>query len=101
MVYKLVFRIRRIYFDQIVARTKHNEVRKKSKFWDVRVENATDALLTGERVEGVFISGMKVHRTEIDSIMECPSAKDALGREPSEQGKSDCGDGEVYSFHIK
>lgn len=100
---KLPFRIRRVYFDRIVAGTKHAEVRKASIYWQRLVASALREMEThpGEKpVEAVFVCGNKVHRRQLVDITEHNTAKAALGRTPSLQGKRDLGDGPVYKFHL-
>lgn len=77
------FRIRRIYYDQIVAGTKTVELRKYSEFWQKRLLETSDP----PRI-AVFVCGKAVHRREISGIrIDEPEA--VLGRPLSEQGKRD------------
>lgn len=80
---KVSFRIRRIYYDQIVAGTKREELRKDSKFWRKRLIK-TD---TPPKI-AVFVCGADVHRREISKI-RIDTPENVLGRELSEQGKKD------------
>jgi hypothetical protein len=100
MVYKLSFRIRKIYFDQIVAGTKTQEVRRSNHFWDIRATRAHAELEYGRQVIAVFVCGTEVHRREVLHVEQLVSAEVALGRPPSEQGREDLGDGSVYVFHL-
>lgn len=96
--YRLSFRIRRTYFDQIVAGTKRSEIRRDSPFWHRRADKAFNILLHGGGVVAVFVCGPLVHRRALAGIREWPTAKEALGRAPSEQGLADIGDGPVLEF---
>lgn len=100
MVYKLSFRIRKIYFDQIVAGTKTQEVRRTSHFWSIRANRAHDELEHDRQVLAVFVCGAAVHRREVLHVEELVNAEAALGRPPSEQGQADLGGGAVYAFHL-
>lgn len=82
MAKTISLRIRRVYYDQIVARTKKVELRAYSKHW-------RKLLLEGDTPEiAVFVCGVDVHRREITSITVGDPAV-ILGRPLSEQGKSD------------
>ena len=83
MAYKLSFRIRRCYFDQIVAGTKDREVRARKMFWTVRAIEARDHLVSNYKVVAVFLCGKDVHRRYVTAVLEYPTAKMALGRDPS------------------
>lgn len=77
-------RIRKIYFDQIVAGTKKVELRRASKFWRKRLFSTKPDI-------AVFICGKKVHRRGIEKVeivywYEIPLI---LGRAISEQGQKD------------
>lgn len=100
MTYKLSFRIRKIYYDQIVAGTKTVEVRRNTPFWKTRVGRALGELLNGDPVVCVFICGKEVHRRCLERIWYYDIAAEALGRPPSEQGLKDVGEGLVFGFHL-
>lgn len=86
------FRIRRVWFDAIVAGTKTVEVRKHSDYWaDVKARGPSVA---------VFVCGKDVHRRRITAITPYPTAAAALGRPPSAQGVKDIGTGAVLGFHL-
>lgn len=89
---RVSFRIRKTYFDAIVAGEKVVEVRKMSPYW-VAVAGRAPRI-------AVFVCGSKVHRRRITGISVYPTAAEALGREPSEQGRADLGTGPVYAFHL-
>jgi hypothetical protein len=85
MAKNISLRIRKIYFDQIVAGTKKVELRQHTEFWRKR-------LLEGPKPEiAVFICGDQIHRRWIRSISE-GNPEEILGRPLSEQGKADVGD---------
>ena len=48
----------------------------------------------------VFVCGKLVHRRELVKIGLFWSAEDALGRQPSDQGRQDLGDGLVIGFGL-
>lgn len=98
---KLAFRIRRVYFDQIVNGTKRTEVRKMSTYWKRMVAAALREMERQQPVEAVFVCGKDVHRSKIVDITEHKNARAALGRRPSWQGSRDLGTGPVYSFHLE
>jgi len=100
MVYTLVFRIRKIYFDQIMAGTKTREVRASKRFWYIRALKANHDLLEGKEVRAVFLCGKLRHTRRLERVRCFETAKEALGREPSEQGKKDIGEGPVYGFDL-
>jgi hypothetical protein len=100
MVYRLSFRIRKIYYDQIVAGTKTAEFRKASPFWVVRAGHAMEALENGELVTATFVCAKEVHRRKVVRTNSYKNARDALGREPSDQGRQDLGIGYILGFHL-
>jgi hypothetical protein len=100
MTYKLSFRIRKIYFDQIVAGVKTVEFRAVKPFWNRRVLKASLEIRYCRRVIAVFLCGSAIHRREVVTVKYYPNSVAALGREPSEQGKADLGDGPVIGFHL-
>jgi len=77
------FRIRRIYYDQIVAGTKREELRKDCDFWRRRLINTDSPPDTA-----VFVCGKDVHRREITGV-RIDQPEKVLGRPLSEQGKRD------------
>lgn len=121
---KVVFRIRRIYFDQIVAGTKTSEFRADKPYWRKVILRVMSDLSEGTRKWilskgakfsdpndrfffgfsygaqpiGIFICGKSVHRRYIRAILSHQSARLGLGREPSEQGRKDLGEGAVWEF---
>lgn len=97
---KLPFRIRRVYFDRIVAGTKTSEVRKASIYWQRLVAHAITELHSGHEVEAVFVCGNRTHRRQVTNITGYKNARAALGRRPSQQGRLDLGHGPVYKFHL-
>jgi len=100
LTYHLSFRIRKIYFDQIVAGAKTTEFRKASPFWVHKVARTKEALEKGETVIGVFLCGKEVHRRAVIGTSMYENAQEALGRDPSFQGAIDLGPGYVFGFHL-
>lgn len=68
---KVVFRIKRQYFDAIIAGTKTVELRKFNYFWAKRLRYATEA---------IFICGKDVHKRKINNVVLC-DPEIALGRQ--------------------
>jgi hypothetical protein len=106
---KLVFRIRKRYFDQIVAGTKTVEYRRDIPFWRTRVfnipfqkvslQNDVSGLFSNfvpsVEVTAVFLCGKRSHRrqiTHIDKII----TPDYF----SEQGKKDVNTPACFAFHL-
>ena len=79
---RVSFRIRRIYYDQIVEGTKTFELRQYSDYWR--------KILLGNNPPdvAVFVCGKDVHRRWIRNI-SLGFPEEILGRELSEQGKKD------------
>lgn len=97
--YRVLFTVRRQYFDQIVAGTKDREVRRLSKRWATVDGRVRAALRAGEPAPvAVFLCGRRVHRRLIYGSEIHVNAVAALGRAPSEQGRADLGDGPVIAF---
>lgn len=103
----LTFRVRRIYFDQIVMGRKRDEVRASKLFWDVRVRNIarrfslpfpSGITFPFKTIQGLFLCGSSQIRYWLRGVEYHPSASSALGREPSESGKRDLGGGYVWKF---
>ena len=78
---KVSFRIRKIYFDQIIAGTKPFELRSYTPFWIKR-------LLWDPPDIAVFVCGPKTHQRWIKKI-KVGKPVEFLGRELSKQGKQD------------
>lgn len=76
------FRIRRQYFDQIVAGTKTEEIRTDKLYWrKILLSNNPPKV-------AVFVCGKEVHRRHITTIyLEDPEK--VLGRPLSQQGQQD------------
>ena len=109
MKYVLSFRVRRVYFDDILIGKKKDEIRKRSPFWNKRVEFVANLIdmpypsgicFPPKKVLGVFLCGKDVSRFWLRGVELHPNAESALHREPSEQGKKDLGSGEVWRFLI-
>ncbi len=56
-IYKIPFRIRKEFFERVLAGTKNYEVRNASEFWDVRMIAARKHLEQGGTVKAVLTSG--------------------------------------------
>ena len=98
--YRVLFPVRRQYFDQIVAGTKDREVRRLTKRWATVGKNVRENLLVGVPPVAVFLCGRRVHRRLICGSEIHVDAVAALGRKPSEQGRADLGDGQVVAFYL-
>lgn len=96
--YRLSFRIRRIYFDQIARGDKINEIRRCCEFWDTRVHKANLVLMANGTVTAVLVCGKDKMTKPVKRISQHQDAFEALGREPSDQGAKDLGVGKVWAF---
>lgn len=122
----VVFRIRRCYFDQIVQGEKTSEFRADKEYWRKTVIRLVGELPEGTKrwihdngakfsdpndhfffvfddykePIAVFICGKDVHRRYLIGIRSHNSAKEGLGREPSDQGRKDLGEGAVWEFKL-
>ncbi len=116
---KVLFRVRRAYFDAIRDGTKTREVRRASDSWlktvarmcgfpgDAwklfrdRVGPGFVVRFEGEaRPIGVFLCGRDVFRRRILGVQFFAWAEEALGRYPSPQGLLDIGAGPVLGFDL-
>jgi hypothetical protein len=106
MTAKLVFRIRKRYYDQIVVGTKTVEYRRDIAFWQVRIANIFSkeaiqgnfqltAALSGCEIEAVFICGKRKHVRVCLGIERIPTP-DYF----SEQGKKDVNTPTCLAFHL-
>jgi len=86
MLKKVVFRIRKQYFDQIVKGTKKVEYRKFSKSWQKKLENAKVA---------VFICGKKVHRRIVERVEHIQTPLNF-----SAQGKKDVPTASCFAVYL-
>ncbi len=100
MTFNLNFRVRREYFDQILQGVKDKELRRITPYWEGRVKAAKKAKAKGQSLVGIFLCGKDVHRRHISDIVIELSARVALGRELSERGRQDVGDGPVFAFKL-
>lgn len=100
---KVSFRIRRIYFDQIVRGEKTIEFRRWCPYW-FRVAFRVGVCFNSEPpvpVVAVFVCGKNVHRRRlVRKPTYYADAQAALGRAPSVQGAKDLGTGQVIGFHL-
>lgn len=94
------FTVRRPYFDAIVAGTKTREVRALTEFWKTNTARIIESIARFGWAEAVFLCGRDVHRRQIVGVGWCEDAKEALGREPSEQGRKDLGFGPVVYYDL-
>jgi hypothetical protein len=103
---KFVFRIRKRYYDLIVAGTKKIEYRRDIPFWQTRIANifSKEAIegnfqlscnLSGVEVQAVFICGKRKHVRELTGI-ERLKTPDYF----SEQGKKDVNTPTCLGFHL-
>ena len=93
---KVLFMVRKPYFDAIVAGTKNEEIRRATKRWETVMDHLFPPPLGGNI--GVFLCGRSVHRRKIVDVEECPSAETHLDRPLSKQGRKDIGTGPVIVF---
>ncbi len=96
---RVVFRVRRVYFDAIVSGAKTREVRKASEHWLGLAARLRDDD-AGPIGTAVFVCGEDIHRREILGVTLYETAEEALGRPPSEQGLRDVGAGPVLGFDL-
>lgn len=99
-MYVLLFRIRGVYLDLIVAGEKTVEVRRYCQFWNARARQALFALGAGEAVVATFLSGKRKHSRWVNSIRSYETPEQVLRWPPSEQGAKDIGTGFVWGFHL-
>ena len=78
------FRIRRVYYDQIISGDKTEELRSNTPFWRQRLLNP---YLSSPEV-AVFVCGRDVHRRWITGI-RLDEPERVLGRPLSPQGQRD------------
>jgi hypothetical protein len=90
MMKKLIFRVRKEYFNMLKSGEKTIEYRKDSAFWQKRVwldlspEKQAALNLTEDPWQAVFLCGQQVHRREIVRIERTKTPTDF-----SAQGKKD------------
>lgn len=92
--------MRAVYFDRIASGEKGTEVRAMKPYWLRTAASVAAELSGGRKVGAVFVCGKRVHRRELVGITVAPSARAALGREPSDLGMLDLGRGPVYVFSL-
>ncbi len=93
---RISLRIRRQHFDAIEAGFKMMELRRRSPFWEARLERIR---LGGRHGIAVFVCGKRLHRRWITSV-KVGYAQQFLGRPLSDQGRQDVGDGLVYAIFL-
>lgn len=103
---KLCFRIREKYLHDIEKEIKRVEYRRDSPFWQKRLANIfgeeavrgyfqITPMHSGIEIEGVFISGKKIHRREIVGIARIKTP-DCF----SDQGKKDVDTKTCLAFYL-
>ena len=104
---KVLFMVRKVYFDQIVAGTKTEEIRRATKRWQTLAINLGQSMLgSGKPAEAVFLCGRDVHRRHVIDIeddwesAEAFFAKNHPEHKLSSQGKKDVGRGPVIVFYL-
>ena len=100
MAYTIVFRIRKCYFDEIVAGKKTREVRTLKPFWTVRAETAIADLAIHRSVVATFLCGPDKHRREVLAVKCYPTAEEALGGPLTPTGREMFGDTPVWGFDL-
>jgi hypothetical protein len=98
--YAILFTVRRQYFDAIVMGTKTAEVRRATRRWRTVADRAQERLERGEAVRVVFICGRLKNERGLIATTLHRTPLEALGREPSEQGRADIGSGPVIAFQL-
>ncbi len=105
-MYRLVFRVRKQYFDAIMAGKKTIEYRRNIGFWRKRIANIKKVygveispsrivFPAPSEVVAVFISGKRVHKREV-LIIELIKTPDFF----SDQGKRDVDTFTCWAFHL-
>ncbi|MFA5365398.1 MAG: hypothetical protein WC325_09495 [Candidatus Bathyarchaeia archaeon] len=103
---KFVFRIRKRYFDMIVAGTKKIEYRRDIPFWQTRLVNVfskeavqgnfqLSCSLSGIEAQAVFICGKRKHVRELTGVERLKTPEYF-----SEQGKKDVDTPTCLAFHL-
>lgn len=103
---KLVFRVRKRYFDDIVNGRKIIEYRNDSPFWEKRVFGFDPPLADNVKAPihtifpngnwiAVFICGKQIHRRQIMEIDRIKTPNSF-----SEQGKKDVNTPYCFAFHL-
>jgi len=85
---KVSLRVRKRYFDLIVAGVKVVEYRKDSFYWK-------RMLMDNRPTEAVFLCGKKIHRRKILDVLYIKTPKGF-----SEQGKKDVPTKMCYAIHL-
>jgi hypothetical protein len=98
---RVLFTVRRCYYDAIVAGTKTCEIRKATKRWESVAGHLAFDALRGETSQAVFICGRTpIHRRLIIGIKWHCTPEAALGRDLSEQERKDVGSGPMIAFEL-
>lgn len=105
---KLSFRIRKKYFDAIVAGTKNVEFRRDIMFWRIRVNNIlgrsrnlwmalkNHSFIPSMPVQAVFICGKRIHRRMIRMIGRIETPAHLF----SDQGRKDVNTQYCWAFFL-
>ena len=96
--YRILFMVRRPYYDAIVAGTKTFELRRRTSRWYAMAWKASMAIKDGGFATAVLMSGRRVHRRCIVGLTLVENARFALGRVPTPEELEFLGDGEVIRF---
>lgn len=93
----IVFRVRKQYFDAIVAGEKTVEYRKDSPFWRKRLGPIADKKFPGqqEQIIAVFLCGKQIHRRLITEVHQIRTPDNF-----SEQGKKDVSTELCYAVYL-
>jgi len=102
---KFSFRIRKRYFDDIVAGKKKVEYRRDIPFWRVRIGKIINhrimrsikfiVSLDNVDAQAVFICGKRIHRRKVTAIFRIKTPDDF-----SDQGKKDVDTEFCFGFHL-
>ena len=99
--YRILFMVKRPYYDAIVAGTKTFELRRDSQRWYSMGCEALRAGKKGRLAIAVFMCGrQRVHRRRIVDVRWIENAGVALGRSPTQEELEFLGDGEVILFKL-
>jgi hypothetical protein len=90
----VVFRVRREYFEQILAGTKNVELRKDSPFWHQRLLGSHPPSIA------LFLCGRRKLYRRIVEIRADQDPEAILGRPLSAQGKKDIPTGKCIAIYL-
>ena len=99
--YRILFMVRRPYYDAIVAGTKTFELRRNSPRWNSMGLKALKGLDDDSPVTAVFLCGrQRIHRRHIIGVEWIRNIADALGRPPTAEELALLGNGDVVCFEL-